>query len=460
MSPSSARFAGRARQTVLTVGAVLGFVCIVVTIAALAFGLRPLVFRSGSMSPTIDTGALAISQERPAADLRRGDIVSVQTPAGSRVAHRIHTIEHLRGEAILQLKGDANNDVDATPYRVSDADVVVFHVPWLGYAVGWLSSPIGLVLLGIYAAFLISVLFRGWTNGRPRPRRRASRSQGTQGVVAVALGVATLASGLSLQHRTQFTWAAWADASSVSGTRLTAYAVAAPPVGSCAGWTALGNGVWALTWPADAGPDLAYDVSVSGLSSWFPVVDTTGGYQGLSFIYGTTSSGNQNKLVTVTAKAYPIGSHGWLGPARTWKFRTGGSYDAPTCGETAAPAVTIQAPDGATRTVAAERAYLAGPSGCTTSNIMLCGTMSDDSTITNVDYVLQRTVGSTVRCWTGTWTTSCSTYQAATIHNQTLYYESASLTSVYASAGSYQLTVRVTDTWGNVTTRSVSFTLT
>ena len=44
------------RTLVLTVGTGLGAVCIVATIAMVAFGHRPLMFRSGFMSPTMDTG--------------------------------------------------------------------------------------------------------------------------------------------------------------------------------------------------------------------------------------------------------------------------------------------------------------------------------------------------------------------------------------------------------------------
>ena len=43
----------------------------------------------GSMSPTIETGALAWAQQVPAADLEVGDVVMVHTAEGDRVTHRI-----------------------------------------------------------------------------------------------------------------------------------------------------------------------------------------------------------------------------------------------------------------------------------------------------------------------------------------------------------------------------------
>lgn len=43
------RFGRGAREVLLTLGALLGVLCIVASIAGVAFGVKPLVFRSGSM---------------------------------------------------------------------------------------------------------------------------------------------------------------------------------------------------------------------------------------------------------------------------------------------------------------------------------------------------------------------------------------------------------------------------
>ena len=67
------------RELALNVGAVAGTVCILATLASVFFGITPLVLRSGSMAPQISTGALALARTVPAADLRFGDIVSVDT---------------------------------------------------------------------------------------------------------------------------------------------------------------------------------------------------------------------------------------------------------------------------------------------------------------------------------------------------------------------------------------------
>src|SRR5690606_14624076 len=106
------------------------------------FGITPLVFRSGSMSPTIGTGALGIAKTVPASKIQAGDVVSTIDDAGTRITHRVVATNALAGEAVsLTLKGDANAVADLAPSIVTEADVVLFHVERLGYAVSWLQSP-------------------------------------------------------------------------------------------------------------------------------------------------------------------------------------------------------------------------------------------------------------------------------------------------------------------------------
>ncbi|WP_082575305.1 MULTISPECIES: signal peptidase I [unclassified Nocardioides] len=474
---SRSRLLGAARQVALTVGAIVGTLCIVAALAAVVLDVRPLVFRSGSMSPTIGTGALAIAQRVDASSLEVGQVVSVPTQSGERVTHRIQAVEHQDGSAVLQLKGDANETPDATPYVVTHADRVVFSLPWLGYAVGWAAGPPGLFLLGLYAAFLLSVIVRSDqrpdeppTDGDPpRPTHRAGRAAGRAAAASTALVVVsgTLAAGVLMQARTVPTLAAWADPTAVSGTTVSAYTVPAPDGSSCAAvtpGTGTDRGV-NLTWPATAAPlpALSYTPTVSGLTGPTTNVATIGSNKQLQVHYNPGTAANQNKIVTVQATGYPTGTPSWLGAPTSWKFRTGANAGAqPTCGETVPPVADIRAPDGTTRTRAAFQTFLTGATGCTTTGIILCGTMSDASTIA-AEYILQRTVGSTVRCWAGSWVTGCAAYQPAstgTYSGMDVFYEDGTTSSVYDTAGTYTLTVRLTDSWANVTTDTVTFTLT
>ncbi|MFC9789089.1 hypothetical protein [Rhodococcus sp. NPDC127528] len=145
--PASGR--SRGREIALNVGAIAGLICVLAAAASFLFGIKPLVFRSGSMSPDIPTGALALSKATPAADLAVGNVVSVENDQGIRITHRIKEIVSTDGvSSVLILKGDANKDADISPYTVTEADRVFFSVPGLGYAVSWLSSPVAIFLGG------------------------------------------------------------------------------------------------------------------------------------------------------------------------------------------------------------------------------------------------------------------------------------------------------------------------
>lgn len=517
-----------ARQIALTLAALAGVVCIAVMVAGLAFGIRPLVFLSGSMGPSIDTGALAIARSAPAADLRVGDVVSVPTQAGQRVTHRIVTVDHHDGAATLRLKGDANEVVDVAPYQVESADVVLFSIPEVGFVITWLASPAGLFLLGLYAALLLSVLVRGAgvprrqrvrggarrlevrpaaaitvpTGGRHRlvrgPRHRTGRpsvlviarglvpSRPTGGrhrkiasppaprpkvrpVVTVPLTAATVVAGGWVAGVAEPTLAAWADPAAVVGTTQTAYTVPAPNgIGNCTlvtpGSTTT-RGV-NLTWVANAAPLplLSYTTSITGLSGASANVVTSGSNRILQARYNPSTLANQNKIATVTATPRLSSTASWTGPTTTWKFRTGANGSTqPICGDATPAVVAIRAPDGTTRTPTAQRAFISGPTGCT-ADIGFCGTIEDASTISSVTYVLQRNQGGTIRCFNGTsWVTTCNqiTGQSTVYNNQLTFYEDANTLTVYPNTGTgaYTLTVTVTDSWANVTTTSVSFTL-
>lgn len=167
------RTLSRVQNNLLTVGAVLGGLCILAVAAALLIGAKPLVFRSGSMAPAIPTGSLGLSVSVEAAGIRAGDVVSVETATGLRITHRVVSAEISGDTAALTLKGDANSIPDAAPYLVQKADRMVAHAPLLGYAVAWLSSSAAVFAGGIFTAYLLYLAFG-------TPGRRGSGSESSQ----------------------------------------------------------------------------------------------------------------------------------------------------------------------------------------------------------------------------------------------------------------------------------------
>nr|WP_256985365.1 signal peptidase I [Rhodococcus sp. 06-1059B-a] len=187
------------REIALTVGALAGLLCVLIALAAVVFGITPLVFRSGSMSPAIETGALALSKTTPAVDIQVGDIVNVTNAAGNGITHRVIEIGAVGSDSVeLYLKGDGNAEPDAEPYVVSEAGRVLFSVPKLGYAVTWLSGPVAVFAGGVLVGVLLMVAFRprrvSPSETDEEPHGRHSRLPTSGLMVLATLGAVALSS--------------------------------------------------------------------------------------------------------------------------------------------------------------------------------------------------------------------------------------------------------------------------
>jgi signal peptidase I len=157
----------RLQNNLLTLGAVLGTLCLLGALTGILFGAKPLIFRSGSMSPSIATGALGVSLPVEAQAIRTGDIISVENAAGVRITHRVVASATSNGTATVTLKGDSNAVADLEPYVLRKADRVIFSVPLLGYGVAWLSSSAAVFVGGLVTAYLLYLAF----GSRPGKRR-------------------------------------------------------------------------------------------------------------------------------------------------------------------------------------------------------------------------------------------------------------------------------------------------
>ncbi len=269
-----------ARDVLLTLGAVLGVMCILATVASAVFDVKPLVFRSGSMSPAIRTGDLAIAREVDASQLERGDIVSVVNAAGSRVTHRLVASTERDGATQLVLKGDANKAADAEVYTATRARKVLFDVPKAGYVVNAAASPGGVFVLGLFVAWMVTLIVRsprgdrsdgpgsgdGPRRGGARRLDRSTRSRSAMrsAFVATTVGSVAIASPAAAA-------AEWTDAVVATGTTMTAYTVPVPGAFACSG--SVGNGV-NFTWNAVTGAT-SYTLHYASGTKTVPVAGTS-----------------------------------------------------------------------------------------------------------------------------------------------------------------------------------------
>lgn len=154
--------ASRMTDALLSVLALLGVVCIIATIAAFALNISLVMFKTGSMSPTIPTGSLAVVRQIPAADIKVGDVTTVSRGESQLpVTHRVVSVTPVNGGTYsIEMKGDANVSPDSQPYEVTEVKKVLWHAPGLAYVVSAVSQP--KYMAGITVATSLLVVWAFW----------------------------------------------------------------------------------------------------------------------------------------------------------------------------------------------------------------------------------------------------------------------------------------------------------
>ena len=131
-------------------------VLLVLSILPLPGGPKMFVVLSGSMEPTIHTGAVVV--EVPESSYKVGDVVTFgkDTRVDIPTTHRLVASRAQEGVLLFSTKGDANNSPDGTEIRQSDIHgKVLFSIPYLGYIIDFVKKPIGLVLIIVLPALFI-----------------------------------------------------------------------------------------------------------------------------------------------------------------------------------------------------------------------------------------------------------------------------------------------------------------
>lgn len=150
---------------------VAGVLCLLAVGAAFAFHVSLIMFRTGSMSPTIPTGSLAIVRQVPASEVHVGDVTTVDRDGELPVTHRVIAVEPAPDSPggqrySLRLKGDANDSEDPAPYVVDHVRTVMWSVPGAGRLVARAQDPRVMIVTALVMGVLVTAAF--W------PRRRRS----------------------------------------------------------------------------------------------------------------------------------------------------------------------------------------------------------------------------------------------------------------------------------------------
>jgi signal peptidase len=145
----------------LTALAAGGVVCIALVGMAFFFNVTLMMFKTGSMSPTIPAGSVALVREIPASEIQIGDVVTVARPDALPVTHRVTSITDgaTSDELTITMRGDANAADDPAPYTVSTVRVVMGSLPGLAYVIVWFSNPLVLGMISIAVAAIVTWSF-------------------------------------------------------------------------------------------------------------------------------------------------------------------------------------------------------------------------------------------------------------------------------------------------------------
>lgn len=126
------------------------------------FGNRLYIVDSGSMEPTIKINSLIVVKEKPADEIGIGDIITYYAgDSSTRVTHRV--VDEANNSEAFITRGDANNTNDIYPVdkgRIIGA--VNLSIPYLGYALRFLSSTPGIVfIIGIgIMSIIVPMIFK------------------------------------------------------------------------------------------------------------------------------------------------------------------------------------------------------------------------------------------------------------------------------------------------------------
>jgi signal peptidase len=160
-------------DVLLWVAAVGGLFSIGLVVVSLGFGISLIMFKTGSMSPTIPAGSLAVVKEIPASDIRVGDVMTLDRENQLPISHRVTSVSG-DGDTFrsLTMRGDANNTDDPVVYVVDKGRIVLWSMPGLASVVVWFSNPIVLGALTLAMAFLVTWAF--WPRTRKPDRTHPS----------------------------------------------------------------------------------------------------------------------------------------------------------------------------------------------------------------------------------------------------------------------------------------------
>jgi signal peptidase I len=163
-------------------------IAVLAAMAALApalWGWQRYAIVSGSMTGTYDQGSLVLAEVVPVADLRVGDVITYEPPAGAGPEHLItHRIAWMgrdgAGRRVFRTKGDANPIADPWTFRLSQPTQarVRYGIPYAGHALAALGRrDVRTAVVTLPALLLVALSLAGlWRRLGVEAERRTAKA--------------------------------------------------------------------------------------------------------------------------------------------------------------------------------------------------------------------------------------------------------------------------------------------
>jgi signal peptidase len=122
------------------------------------FGWKTEIVLSGSMEPSIPTGSVVVTRPVAPESIHVGDVIIYSFLYGPGLTtHRVVQVESDNGLKFIT-KGDANRDADPNPVLpVQVGGIVALDIPYAGYLISSIRTPLGLLVCLIIPAALLLV---------------------------------------------------------------------------------------------------------------------------------------------------------------------------------------------------------------------------------------------------------------------------------------------------------------
>ena len=175
---------------VIVLGAVLPFV--VFAVPQLVGAEESYVVGSSSMRPALEAGDVIFVEDVAPASIEKGDVITyregtvevIENGQSDFITHRVVEVVETDDEHLFRTKGDANNEPDRQ--AVAAADVVgrvSFHLPYLGHALAFTTTNVGIFTLVIVPiGLLVLGEIYDLTIAARNTRREMNKTTGTKPV--------------------------------------------------------------------------------------------------------------------------------------------------------------------------------------------------------------------------------------------------------------------------------------